>query len=35
MADSLTNVEAHDTQNWGERTFAVAMKLAFDAVVEV
>lgn len=34
-ADSLANVEAHDTRNWGDGTFAVAMKLAFDAVVEV
>ncbi len=34
-ADSLANVEAHDTRDWGQATFAVAMKLAFDAVVEV
>lgn len=34
-ADSLANVEAHDTRDWGEATFAVAMKLAFDAVVEI
>lgn len=34
-ADSLANVEAHDTRNWGDETFAVEMKLTFDAIVEV
>lgn len=34
-ADSLANVEAYDTRNWGDGIFAMAMKLAFDAVVEV
>lgn len=34
-ADSLVNVEEHDTRNWGDGTFAVAMELAFDAIVEV
>ena len=34
-ADSLANIEAYNTRDWGEATFAVAMKLAFDAVVEV
>ena len=34
-ADSLANVEEHETRNWGGDTFAAAMELAFDAIVEV
>lgn len=34
-ADSLANVESHDTRNWGNDTFALAMNLAMDAVMEV
>ena len=34
-ADSLANMEAHDTRNWGKDTFALAMNLAMDAVTEV
>lgn len=34
-ADSLADVEAHDTRNWGNNTFALAMALAMDAVTEV
>lgn len=34
-ADSLADVEAHNERNWGNGHFAYAMKLAFDAVVEV
>lgn len=34
-ADSLANVDAYDTRNFGEDTFAAAMELAMDAVVEV
>lgn len=35
MADSLANIESHDTRNWGNNTFALAMNLAMDAVAEV
>lgn len=34
-ADSLANVDEHDIRNWGNDTFAVAMRLAMDAVVEL
>ena len=34
-ADSLANVEGHETRNWGGDTFAAALELAFDAIVEV
>ena len=34
-ADSLANIESHDTRNWGDRHFALAMDLAMDAAVEV
>ena len=34
-ADSLADVEEHNERNWGHEHFAYAMKLAFDAVVEV
>lgn len=34
-ADSLANIESHDTRNWGNNTFALAMDLAMDAVTEV
>ena len=34
-ADSLANIESHDTRNWGNRHFALAMALAMDAAVEV
>lgn len=34
-ADSLADLEKHDGRNWGDGHFANAMKLAFDAVVEV
>ncbi|HKM00218.1 MAG TPA: nucleoside phosphorylase [Mobilitalea sp.] len=34
-ADSLANVDAHDTRNWGNDTFAVALVLAMDAVAEM
>ena len=34
-ADSLANVESHDTRNWGNDTFALAINLAMDAVTEV
>lgn len=34
-ADSLANVDEHDIRNWGNDTFAVAMQLAMDAVVEM
>lgn len=34
-ADSLVNVEEHAERNWGNEHFLYAMKLAFDAVVEM
>ena len=34
-ADSLANTDKHDIRNWGESTFAVALKLAINAVTEV
>ena len=34
-ADSLANMEEHAERNWGNEHFAYAMKLAFDAVLEV
>ncbi len=34
-ADSLANIESHNTRNWGDDTFALAMNLAMDAVTEV
>lgn len=34
-ADSLANIESHDTRNWGNNTFALAVNLAMDAVTEV
>ena len=34
-ADSLANIEEHAERNWGNEHFAYAMKLAFDAVLEV
>lgn len=34
-ADSLANIEEHNERNWGNEHFGYAMKLAFDAVVEV
>lgn len=34
-ADSLANVELHDTRNWGNDTFVLSMNLAMDAVTEV
>lgn len=34
-ADSLVNVEEHNTRNWGEETFSVAMELAMDSVAEI
>lgn len=34
-ADSLANLERHDERNWGKGYFSHAMKLAFDAVLEV
>ncbi|WP_407385793.1 nucleoside phosphorylase [Ruminococcus sp.] len=34
-ADSLANIESHDTRNWGNRHFSLAMDLAMDAAVEV
>lgn len=30
-ADSLAGEEGHDTRNWAEETFSVALKLAFEA----
>ena len=33
-ADSLTNMEAYDTRNWGNRHFGLAMDLAMDAAAE-
>ena len=29
------NIESHDTRNWGNDTFALAMNLTMDAVTEV
>lgn len=34
-ADSLANVEKHNTRKWGEETFAVAMELGMDSVAEI
>lgn len=34
-ADSLADVNAHDTRNWGDNYFAAAMKIAMEAVTEV
>lgn len=34
-ADSLANIESHDTRNWGNRHFTLAMDLAMDAAVGV
>lgn len=34
-ADSLADINKHDTRNWGNNTFAFAMDLAFDTVIEV
>lgn len=34
-ADSLADVEEHNERNWGNEHFAYAMKLAFDAIVEM
>ena len=34
-ADTLADIEGHDTRNWGKETFSLAMKLAFDAVTEL
>lgn len=34
-ADSLADVNMHNIRNWGRETFAMALELAMDAVVEV
>lgn len=34
-ADSLADIDSHDGRNWGDKHFAYAMTLAFDAVLEV
>jgi hypothetical protein len=34
-ADSLANVDAHDERNWGNDFFAVAMKIAMEAITEM
>lgn len=34
-ADSLADVDAHDTRNWGNDYFATAMKIAMEAIMEV
>lgn len=34
-ANSLANIESHDTRNWGNNTFSLAMNLAMDAVTDV
>lgn len=34
-ADSLANIEQHDTRSWGSAFFAGAMVLAMDAVTEL
>lgn len=34
-ADSLANVDQHDTRNWGESSLPVALQLCLDAVVEL
>ena len=34
-ADSLADVDAHDTRNWGNDFFAAAMKIAMEAITEV
>ncbi len=34
-ADSLVNIESHDTRNWGDDTFAFAMNMAMDTAKEV
>lgn len=34
-ADSLANIESHDTRNWGDRFFALAMDAAMDAAAAV
>ena len=35
IADSLANVEKHDTRNWGNGSFNIAMELAFMSVLEM
>lgn len=35
VTDSLANINEHGIRNWGNDTFAVALQLAMDAVVEV
>ena len=34
-ADSLANIDGHNTRNWGNDFFGTAMELAFDAIAEV
>ena len=34
-ADSLANIESHDTRNWGNNTFSLALNLTMDAVTDV
>jgi uridine phosphorylase len=34
-ADTLANVEAHDDRNWGLQSFPLALKLCFEAVLEM
>ena len=34
-ADTLANVEKHDTRNWAKECFVTALKLALDAVTEL
>ena len=34
-ADTLANVEAHDDRSWGLQPFPLALKLCFEAVLEM
>ena len=34
-ADTLANVEEHDTRNWAKECFVNALKLALDAAAEM
>lgn len=34
-ADSLADVNAHDTRNWGNNFFATAMKIAMEAITKI
>ncbi len=34
-ADSLANIDAHDIRNWGNVFYAIAMKIAMEAITEI